>query len=147
MIEFLREKQKQFIERFGEAMDRANLKWLQEQHEPVLRYLLQRWHLTPEFQALGLDKRITEPVHEIGVGVNRFGAILRVEYQFFEEPEVQQVERALKRLNNLLSERDFGLQDTGQERRYLGLIGIQNDRLSLTIDAGRTIEAPFKLFG
>ena len=143
MKDFLKEKKKQF----SEAMDRADLKWLQEQHEPVLRYLLQRFHLTTEFQALELDKNIMEPVHEIEAGVTRLGAYLMVGYQFFEEPEVQQVERALKRLNNLLSERDFGLQDTGQKRKYIGLIGIQNDRLSLTIDAGRTIEAPFKLFG
>lgn len=143
MKEFLKEKKKQF----SEAMDRANLKWLQEQHEPVLRYLLQRWHLTPEFQALGLDKRITEPVHEIGAGVTRFGAFLRVDYQFLEEPEVQQVERALKKFNNLLSERDFGLHPTGQKRIYRVRIFIQNDKLSLTIDAGRPIEAPFKVFG
>lgn len=143
MKEFLKEKKKQF----SEAMDRANLKWLQEQHEPVLRHLLQRWHLTTEFQALGLDKHITEPVHEIEAGVNRFGAYLLVGYQFFEEPGVQQVERALKRLNNLLSERDFGLQDTGQKRIYRARIFIQNDKLFITIAGVRQIEAPFKVFG
>ena len=143
MKEFLKEKKRQF----SEAMDRANLKWLQEQHEPVLRHLLQRWHLTTEFQALGLDKHITEPVHEIESGVNRFGAYLMVGYQFFEEPEVQQVERALKRLNNLLSERDFGLQDTGQKRIYRARIFIQNDKLFITITGVRQIEAPFKVFG
>lgn len=143
MKEFLKEKKRQF----SEAMDRANLKWLQEQHEPVLRHLLQRWHLTTEFQALGLDKHITEPVHEIEAGVNRFGAYLLVGYQFFEEPEVQQVERALKRLNNLLSERDFGLQDTGQKRIYRARILIQNDKLFITISVARQIEAPFKVFG
>lgn len=143
MKEFLKEKKRQF----SEAMDRANLKWLQEQHEPVLRHLLQRWHLTTEFQALGLDKHITEPVHEIEAGVNRFGAYLLVGYQFFEEPEVQQVERALKRLNNLLSERDFGLQDAGQKRIYRARILIQNDKLFITISVARQIEAPFKVFG
>lgn len=143
MKEFLKEKKRQF----SEAMDRANLKWLQEQHEPVLRHLLQRWHLTTEFQALGLDKHITEPVYEIEAGVNRFGAYLLVGYQFFEEPEVQQVERALKRLNNLMSERDFGLQDTGQKRIYRARILIQNDKLFITISVARQIEAPFKVFG
>lgn len=143
MKEFLKEKKKQF----SEAMDRADLKWLQEQHEPVLRHLLQRFHLTTDFQELGLDKHITEPVYEIEAGVNRLGAYLMVVYQFFEEPEVKQVERALKRLNNLLSERDFGLQDTGQKRIYRARMFIQNDKLFITIAGVRQIEAPFKVFG
>lgn len=143
MKDFLKEKKKQF----SEAMDRADLKWLQEQHEPVLRYLLQRFHLTTEFQALELDKNIMEPVHEIEAGVTRLGAYLMVGYQFFEEPEVQQVERALKRLNNLLSERDFGLQDTGQKRIYRARMLIQNDKLFITIAGVCQIEAPFKVFG
>lgn len=143
MKDFLKEKKKQF----SEAMDRADLKWLQEQHEPVLRHLLQRFHLTTDFQELGLDKHITEPVYEIEAGVNRLGAYLMVGYQFFEEPEVKQVERALKRLNNLLSERDFGLQDTGQKRIYRARMFIQNDKLFITIAGVRQIEAPFKVFG
>lgn len=151
MKEFLKEKKEQFIE----SMDKAHLQWLKEQHEPVLRHLLQRWHLTAEFQALELDKRITEPVHQIDVGVDRFGVVLRVKYQFLEEPADKHVERALKRLNNLLSERDFGyLQEgnylsaiTSQKRTYIAKIVIQKDNLFLKIAVGRPSEGSCKVFG
>jgi hypothetical protein len=151
MIEFLKEKQEQFIQ----AMDKSHLKWLKEQHEPVLRQMLYRWHMTSDFKRLKLDERITEPVHEIEVGVNRFGVVLRVKYQFLEEPEEKYIRRALKRLNNLLSERDYGyLQEsnylsafTGEKRTYIARIGIQNDNLFLIIDVGSPSEGSHKVFG
>lgn len=151
MKDLLREKKEQFIE----AMDKSHLKWLKEQHVPVLKQILQRWHMTSDFKRLKLDERITEPVHEIEVGVNRFGVVLRVKYQFLEEPEDKHVERALKRLNNLLSEPDFGyLQEgnylsafTGEKRTYIARIAIKNDNLFLAIDVGRPSEGSCKVFG
>lgn len=151
MKEFLKEKKEQFIE----SMDKAHLQWLKEQHEPVLRQILQRWHMTSDFKRLKLDERITEPVHQIDVGVDRFGVVLRVKYQFLEEPEDKHVERARKRLMNLLSEPDFGyLQEgnylsafTGQRRTYIPKIVIQNDDLFLTIAVGRPSEGSYKVFG
>lgn len=151
MKEFLKEKKEQFIE----SMDKAHLQWLKEQHEPVLRQILQRWHMTSDFKRLKLDERITEPVHEIAVGVDRFGVVFRVKYQFLEEPEDKHVERARKRLMNLLSEPDFGyLQEgnylsafTGQRRTYIPKIVIQNDDLFLTIAVGRPSEGSYKVFG
>lgn len=150
MIDILREKKEQFIE----AMDKSHLKWLKEQQEPVLRQILQRWHMTSDFKRLKLDERITEPVHEIEVGVDRFGVVLRVKYQFLEEPADKHVERALKRLNNLLSEPDFGyLQEgnylsafTGHRRTYISKIFIQKDNLFLKIAVGHPSEGSYKVF-
>ncbi|MFT0808343.1 hypothetical protein, partial [Streptococcus hohhotensis] len=104
---------------------------------------------------LKLDERITEPVHQIDVGVDRFGVVLRVKYQFLEEPADKHVERALKRLNNLLSEPDFGyLQEgnylsafTGQRRTYIAKIVIQKDNLFLKIAVGSPSEGSCKVFG
>lgn len=151
MIDFLREKKEQFIE----EMDKSHLQWLKKQHVPVLQQILQRWHMTSDFKRLKLDERITEPVHQIDVGVDRFGVVLRVKYQFLEEPEDRHVERARKRLMNLLSEPDFGyLQEgnylsafTGQRRTYIPKIVIQNDDLFLTIAVGRPSEGSYKVFG
>lgn len=151
MIDFLREKKEQFIE----EMDKSHLQWLKKQHLPVLQQILQRWYITSDFKRLKLDERITEPVHEIEVGVNRFGVVLRVKYQFLEEPADKHVERARKRLMNLLSEPDFGyLQEgnylsafTGQRRTYIPKIVIQNDNLFLTIIVGRPSEGSCKVFG
>lgn len=151
MIDFLREKKEQFIE----EMDKSHLQWLKKQHLPVLQQILQRWHMTSDFKRLKLDERITEPVHEIDVGVDRFGVVLRVKYQFLEEPADKHVERALKRLNNLLSEPDFGyLQEgnylsafTGQRRTYIAKIVIQKDNLFLKIAVGSPSEGSCKVFG
>lgn len=151
MIEFLKEKQEQFIE----SMDKAHLQWLKEQHEPVLRQVLQRFHLTAEFQALGLDKRITEPVHEIDVRVNRFGVVLNVRYQFLEKPKSKYTSRAVRKLNNLLSERDYGyLQEsnylsafTGEKRTYISTICIQNNNLFVAIAVGHLSEVPYEIYG
>lgn len=151
MKEFLKEKKEQFIE----EMDKSHLQWLKKQHVPVLQQILQRWHMTSDFKRLKLDERITEPVHQIDVGVDRFGVVLRVKYQFLEEPEDKHVERARKRLMNLLSEPDFGyLQEgnylsafTGQRRTYIPKIVIQNDDLFLTIAVGRLSEGSYKVFG
>lgn len=151
MKELLREKKEQFIE----AMDKSHLKWLKEQHVPRLQQVLQRWYMTSDFKRLKLDERITEPVHQIDVGVDRFGVVLRVKYQFLEEPADKHVERALKRLNNLLSEPDFGyLQEgnylsafTGQRRTYIAKIVIQKDNLFLKIAVGSPSEGSCKVFG
>lgn len=150
MKEFLKEKKEQFIE----AMDKSHLKWLKEQHVPLLQQVLQKWYMTSDFKRLKLDERITEPVHQIDVGVDRFGVVLRVKYQFLEEPADKHVERALKRLNNLLSEPDFGyLQEgnylsafTGQRRTYISKILIQKDNLFLKIAVGSPSEGSYKVF-
>lgn len=151
MKEFLKEKKEQFIE----AMDKSHLKWLKEQHEPVLRQILQRWHMSSDFKRLELDERIMEPVHQIRVGINKFGVVLEVKYQFLEELEDKHVERARKKLNNLLSERDFGYLQagnylsnfTGEKRTYVARIVIQNDNLFLTIAVGRPSKGYYKVFG